>query len=380
MQVARDDVSDLHAPPHVASQSDWNRGLATRDEAYRLSARGSYGPARLAFHEVASLGMSKTVALRAVARAREAALLLRMGELGASIRAATDLAETPGVDMALSVSARRTRALARASKGDLGAALGELHGLPTDMLECAESVAWAVRCARVLGPLGEDEEAGLGEELAVAAARAEVIAGATPPWFRILFWGLRAWHLASRPEQIEEAIALQREALALAEREAELLAPEAGTLLAKLLCRLGAHEEAVRLVDRLEPVARREQILREVMRVTAVRWMASVRRGGDAAREESELLAAFHESGSLPAALRISRSVGEELARLGAADKAVRVLELALSYAEEIPWPEEQGRCLEALGRWDEASSLYARWGLTIRASLLVVRRGSGRF
>ena len=200
------------------------------------------------------------------------------------------------------------------------------------------------------------------------------------PWFRILFSGLRAWHLASRPERMQDALALQREALGCAEKDAEILAPEAGSLLARLLVRAGAHEEAVRLVDRLEPVARREQILREVMRMRAVRWMAALSAGGDAAQQERELFAAFEESGSLPAALRISRSAGEELVRLGAADRASRVLELALSYAEEVPWPEEQGRCLEALGRWDEAASLYSRWGLTLRESLLGVRRAVGRF
>jgi hypothetical protein len=387
--LARDSVRDAVAPPHTASLGDWQRAMVTRDAAHEWLARGRWKEARRASHEIAALTMPKTLGLRMVARAREANVALRLGELDACRRIAAELEGSGASDVPTRLSARRFDALARAAGGQVADAIdglldtlcsAEEHDLPCECLDTLAALSTIASDGHAAGLIDDASVKRLGAELPPRLERCAIMAGSGPPWFDILGSGILAVHVARQPSRVDEALAIARSSLATATEHAEILAPEAGRLVARLLLRQGAWQEADDLALRLEPIARAHHVAREVVELRATRLLATAAAGRrDLSQPLGALRDAFDESGAIPLMVTVCRDVGAELWRYGRGDVVRELVEPAEREAQEIPWPEEVGRCLEVLGRPEEAAAHYDTWGLVLRRMILARRIGGPR-
>jgi tetratricopeptide (TPR) repeat protein len=282
-------------------------------------------------------------------------------------------------------------------RGDIAAALeGHRYLMTLAAREKSDEIHFEA-CADLVDLLLQAYEAERisTEDLATADAELELaedvvlsIAGRDPPWYLILYPGLRAELLATRPERLPDAIRIEREALALARSSWPELAPMRARALASHLLRSGEPQEALAVIEAAEPEALGEEMLGELARLAALRLEAQVMLGAS-----QEILTASLGSVRQAIADTDSRRLHADLLR----DLARRLPPLAehpdpLALAEEaytlyldMPMPAGEARCLElagdlllARGRREEARRRYRlargrleHFGLALRLPLI---------
>lgn len=209
-----------------------------------------------------------------------------------------------------------------------------------------------------------------------------------PPWYPALFRHLRARALALVPGRMEEALALDREALTFAKTAYPDLAPQYARTLAEHLLAAGHLEDARTVAEDHQPIARERGILREHANLLATEIAARAR-----LREPAEVIDSrmahlrdvLMESGSPRVQAEVLLFLVTHLPPDVPHPDIVALAEEAHALFTEMPIPAAEARCLEAAGdafaargRPDDARRRYLlargrleRLGLALRLPLL---------
>jgi hypothetical protein len=209
-----------------------------------------------------------------------------------------------------------------------------------------------------------------------------------PPWYTILYPGLRADVLSLRPERLPDAITLAATALERARAVWNDAAPMHARMLIGHLVTAGRLEEARAALAMAEPEAEAQRHLRELARLRALAVTVLVSTGAPAAEVDAKL-AALRATLDETGAPRIAAETLLELALLlppaTTHPEPLDLLDEAHALFTEMPIPAQEARCLEAMGdvlsargasgearrRYLAAQGTYEQYGLGLRLPLL---------
>lgn len=213
----------------------------------------------------------------------------------------------------------------------------------------------------------------------------------TPPFYRILFPGLRADLLALLPERRAEAVDLARGAWELASAEYPRYAPDHAAKLARCLLRLDRLDETLDVLSAAEREAESLESLRSLAALRLLRVAAHARRGEGPA--VASAMAALRETLDATGSARIAAESLLSLARglppactrpdvLALADESSELFaDMPIVAGEEL-CRETRGDALLARGRREEAAVCFAaaakrlrHHGLLLRLPLLRAKR-----
>lgn len=221
-------------------------------------------------------------------------------------------------------------------------------------------------------------------ELDVAEDVALSIARDDPPWYTILYPGLRAELLALCPDRLDEAISLAATALERARARWTDAVPMHARMLVAHLVRADRLDDARAALAVAEPEAEAQRYLRELSRLRAHAVAVLVRAGAPVADVQAKLAALRATLGETDAP-RIVADTLLELSRLLPASSAApdpqELLDEAYALFVEMPIPAQEARCLEVMGdvlaargdptdgrrRYLAAKGTYERYGLGLR-------------
>jgi hypothetical protein len=226
-----------------------------------------------------------------------------------------------------------------------------------------------------------DAEIDVAEDVALSIARDD------PPWYTILFPGLRAELLSLLPDRLPEAITLATDAL----ERARTLWPDAAPMHARMLVahlvRAARLDEARAALALAIPEADAQRHLRELARLRALEVAVLVRTASPVPAIDAAVraLRATLDETDAP---RIAADTLLELAQLlppaSSHPDPLALLDEAGELFAEMPIPEREARTLEATGdvlaargdataqrRYLEAKALCERYGLGLRVPLL---------
>ena len=384
--LTRGDV--IHAHRHLAESREavgvlvWNRGLIqaclgeVEFEAGRWdSALDCYGKA---LDDFAAKGAQQNCEAVGAERAE---LLAKTGELSFALGVLDVSSETPG-DLR-HVSSTHGRLLAR-SRIEL--ALGRVrdsletahravslagdHALADKHLSGVQALVLHLKEAWTAGAIDEAEADGALKDLVVAQEIGVAMGGSEPPWYGILYRRARGDLLGVLPGRREDAIKVMREAFSIATGGCAELSAGVGRRLASLLGDEGRTEEATELLDRCEALADEHHLFTERCEISAVRLRVAVQSSGTGAVLNSRIQAlreACEATGSVLTTARLLLESGRFLVEHGEQDLGRPLLHEARRIYRDLPWPEQEGRCLEALGNVVLARARYKQFGLELR-------------
>ena len=227
-------------------------------------------------------------------------------------------------------------------------------------------------------------------ELEVAQDVSAAMVGPDGPlWFSIKFFKGRANLVAQDSARLEQALRLGRQALTAARLTYPDLIPESGRALSDHLVGAGQLDEALSLLDEIEPEAASRGILIEVAHIRAIRLIAVIKRGDDAPAIAPHVIAlreALEAMGSPRKSAEILRDLAISLPRTAIMPDPIALAEEAHILFVAMPMPAAEARCLEAMGdiliargKWSEAKRRYLmakarldHYGLGLRVPLLV--------
>jgi hypothetical protein len=306
-------------------------------------------------------------------------ILARTPDLIFPIRSANDLADLDVEEGALTRGLAGFRTVLQKSASS--ARDGHLYDTFASYVTC-------LRAAHEAARLSPRDLTDADTELAVAEDISLSLSGADPPWYSILFPGLRAEILSLRPERLDEAVTLAGAAL----DRARALWPDAVPLHARMhaahLLRAGRLDQARAALAVAEPEAAAQRHLRELARLQALAVVVLVR-GAASASEIDAKMASLRATLDETGAPRIAADTLLELALLlppsSRRPDPLALLDEAHALFLEMPIVAQEARCLEAMGdvlaargqqgdarrRYLAAKAVYARHGLGLRLPLL---------
>ena len=370
LQARGDLTGAIDSMRYVSSSTPYNRAVAELRGAEVKAAVGRWTEAeqscRRASAQFGSLGASDVHAASELFRGE---LMAKRGECQAARRIVESLdVDGLGTDKRVRCLLLEARLAATETRVDeaektLRAAMGEalLHGEVYRHHEVCEALARFTRDAYAAGLRDENAPTTLDNELQAAQEVAVQLAGDEPPWYSILYRDVRAEHLASH--DISGAIDLQRQSWDIAQSGWPELAARSGRRLATWLLDDQRYNEALEIVDHALSLAKDFHLFEESARLHGVRARATL----DSAEQKT-----FREAALTTGSRKL---VAEIYLDHAPAIGATKLLETALMHFRDLPWPENEGRCLEALGRPNRAAAVYRRFGLELRLRMLMCRR-----
>lgn len=205
-----------------------------------------------------------------------------------------------------------------------------------------------------------------------------------PPWYTILYPGLRADVLSLRPDRLPDAIALTSTAVERARAVWPDAAPMHARMLIGHLVTAGRLDEARAALAVAEPEAEGQRHLRELARLRALAVTVLVRTSAPRADIDAKL-AALRGTLDETGAPRIAAEALLELSLLLPPEtkhpEPLDLLDEAHALFVEMPIPAQEARCLEAMGdilsargdleearrRYLAAKGTYERYDLGLR-------------
>lgn len=289
----------------------------------------------------------------------------------------------------------RERGLLWIAAGDLPRSLARIRdaihisaalGSDGNHFAACSALVSALAEARAADRLSAADLTAAEADLDVAEDVSRAMVGDDPPWYTVLFPGLRSELLALRPDRLPAAVDLAAAALARARQCCPELIPKEGRILATHLlsaCRPG---ELLAILPELEAAARQQEHLRELARLQRIAvTLARASHPDDA----SAALAALRETLEATGSPRIRAETLLDLARdlppESRSPDPLALLEEALALFLEMPMPSREARCLEVAGdvhaargelvearrRYLAARRRAERYGLGLRLPLL---------
>jgi tetratricopeptide (TPR) repeat protein len=226
-------------------------------------------------------------------------------------------------------------------------------------------------------------------EMEVAEDISLTMVGIDPPWYRILFPGLRSVLLALRPDQLSDAIVLAERALEQARAVCVELAPMEASVYVGHLVRAGRLDDALAVLTSAEAEAEQQSNLRELADIQRLSLLSLVRLRRPAPLLEAKMTAlrgTLNATGSSRIAADKLLDLGRELPPDSTSPDPVALVEEAHALFLDMPMPAGEARCLEVLGdilaarghpvearrRYIAARRRLERYGLGLRLPLLV--------
>jgi tetratricopeptide (TPR) repeat protein len=258
---------------------------------------------------------------------------------------------------------------------------GHLYNTASTYTEC-------LRNADGVGNLSPADLATAHVQLEVVEDVALSIAGDSPPWYTILYPGLRSELLALCPERLNDAIELARTALDRARSKWTDAAPMIARALVAHLIRASRFDEALLTLADAEPEAEANRHLRELARLRALAINALGRTAAPQSTVDAKL-ASLQATLNEISAPRITATTLLDLALAlppsSLSPDPLALLDEAVALFMEMPSPLDEARCLEAMGdilaargdaatarrRYLAANGTYERFGLGLRIPLV---------
>jgi len=299
-------------------------------------------------------------------RIETAGLQIEMGETELARRLLADSAvervSSPRDRRPLEARSERSHVLLSRVAADLATTFKHLDvvwnlslssGLPTEALNATRLRFESARDFVDAGLLPPSRLDDLDADLSRAETLVVAMAGDDPPWFPILFHQLRAEHLAHRPARLQDAIALLSEALAWCTADSEDLHPKAARLLGAWLLEAGDARRALDILGTAEEIANEDHrhVLGERARILGVATRAMAALGEDPASAWAETRRAVDRTGSKIVEAEVLEDLGTHLPLDLPAPSPLDLLSQARTLFAAMPWPEREGRCLEALAQ-----------------------------
>ena len=384
--LARGDV--IHARRHLLGCREavgvvaWNRGLIQTYLGEVEVEAGRWKPALDCFGKAldgyAAAGAPRNCeavgAERAELLAKTGELSFALGVLDVSSETSGDLKHTSSTHGRLLARSRIELALGRVrdalETARRAVSLAEDHALADEHLSGVKSLVHRLKEAWTAGAIDEAEVDGALKDLLVAQEIGVAMGGSEPPWYRVLYRRARGDLLGVLPRRREDAIKVMREAFSIATGGCIELSAGVGRRLASLLGDEGRKEEATELLDRCEALADEHHLFTERCEISAVRLRVAVQSSGTGAVLNSRIQAlreACEATGSVLTKARLFLESGRFLVEHGEQDLGRPLLHEARRIYRDLPWPEQEGRCLEALENTVLARARYKQFGLELR-------------
>lgn len=282
-------------------------------------------------------------------------------------------------------------------EGDVARGLADLRGLLRSAASSSRDGHLYVACFFYVECLRNAHEAGRVSPTDLADADADIdiaedvalsIADDNPPWYTILYPGLRAELLALRPDRLDEAIDLATLALNRARSRWTDAAPMLARALINHLIRAGRLDEARVALATAEPEAIANRHLHELARLRALSVTVLARSDAPAPAIDEKLAslrATLDETGAPRVAAETLLELAHLLPPASRRPDPLDLLDEAHALFLEMPIPMQEARCLEAMGdvlaargdsaaarhRYLAAHGTYERYGLGLRLPLL---------
>jgi hypothetical protein len=282
-------------------------------------------------------------------------------------------------------------------EGDVVRGLAELRALMHEsaaafrdqyLYDACSSYVACLRAAQEADRIAPSDLADADAELEIAEDVALSIARDDPPWYTVLFPGLRAEILALRPDRLTEAIGVARSAVERARAVWTDAVPMHARALVDHLVRAGHFEEARAELARAEAEAEAQCHLRELARLRALAVAVLVRTAAPAADIDVKM-ASLRVTLDETCAPRITADTLLELALLLPPEPSrpdpLDLLDEAHALFLDMPIVAKEARCLEVMGdvlvargdaaaarrRYLAANGIYERYALGLRLPLL---------
>jgi hypothetical protein len=241
------------------------------------------------------------------------------------------------------------------------------------------------------GRLTQEQLAAADREIELAEDISLAMVGSDPPWYTILFPGLRSELFALRQDRLPDAIHLAEQALSLARAHCPELIPKHARLHASHLVQAEQFEQALAALTSAEADAKQDGHLRELAHI---QWLAVVAlvRSSSAPPLVSTQMAALRETLGATGSHRIRADSLLDLAGAlppqNTIPDPIALLDEAHALFLNMPMPGKEARCLEAAGdvllargkhveakrRYLAARRRLERYGLGLRLPLVTAK------